>query len=105
MWTCNKIFYTALWMITTVHLTSCGDGEKQKTYKIGFSQCVESDLWRQTMLEEMKRELTFHPNFYFLYKEAGGNSGKQIQQVKELLDQKIDLLIISPNEAEPLTQQ
>ena len=55
------------------------------------------------MLEEMKRELSFHPNVSFIERDADGNSEKQISQVKELLNQDIDLLIISPNEAAPLT--
>ncbi|MCW3111283.1 MAG: monosaccharide transporter substrate-binding protein family [Segetibacter sp.] len=77
--------------------------EKPKQYLIGFSQCVESDAWRKTMLEEMKRELSFHPDVTFIYRQADGNSQKQISQVKELLSQRVDILIISPNEAEPLT--
>lgn len=92
-----------LFLLPVLCLLSCSDQAKQRTYTIGFSQCVESDLWRQTMLEGMKRELTFHPNFNFLYKQADGNSQKQISQVKEFLEQKIDILVISPNEAEPLT--
>jgi signal transduction histidine kinase/DNA-binding response OmpR family regulator len=55
------------------------------------------------MLEGMKRELAFHQNVNFIYRQADGNSQKQIAQVKELLQKKIDLLIISPNEADPLT--
>jgi len=59
--------------------------------------------WREIMLEEMKRELSFHPDITLLYKQAGGNTQLQIKQVKEFLSQRIDLLIISPNEAQPLT--
>ena len=55
------------------------------------------------MLEEMKRELAFHENIHFIYKVADDKSDKQIEQVKELLKGKLDLLIISPNEAKPLT--
>jgi signal transduction histidine kinase/DNA-binding response OmpR family regulator len=83
-------------------LTGCGEGSR-KQFTIGFSQCVESDSWRKTMLEEMKRELAFHPEVTFIYREADGNSQKQISQVKELLGKGVDLLIISPNEADPLT--
>jgi signal transduction histidine kinase/AraC-like DNA-binding protein len=82
---------------------SCNKEIKEKHYTIGFSQCVASDKWRQAMLEGMKRELAFHDNIQFIYKDADGNSRKQIEQVKELIDQKINLLIISPNEANPLT--
>jgi ABC-type uncharacterized transport system substrate-binding protein len=86
-------------------LCICGcTGEKTPpVFTIGFSQCVESDAWRKTMLENMKRELAFHPNVNFIYRQADGNSPKQVAQVKELLQKKIDLLIISPNEADPLT--
>ena len=55
------------------------------------------------MLEGMKRELAFHEHLQFIYKQAEGNSARQIEQVKELLSENIDLLIISPNEAQPLT--
>lgn len=55
------------------------------------------------MLGEMKRELAFYPEMELIYKQADDNSQKQVQQVRELLKEKIDLLIISPNEAQPLT--
>jgi signal transduction histidine kinase/DNA-binding response OmpR family regulator len=84
-------------------LPACKNKEAKKEFVIGFSQCVEDDLWRRTMLEDMKRELAFHENISFYYKEANNSSTKQIKQVKELLDKDIDLLIISPNEAAPLT--
>ena len=83
--------------------SSCTRQNKEPGYTIGFSQCIESDAWRKTMLEGMKRELAFHPAVNFIYRQADGNSQQQVAQVKELLQKKIDLLIISPNEAEPLT--
>ena len=84
-------------------LTGCRTNSSSKKYVIGFSQCVESDAWRKTMLEEMKREISFYPNVEFIYRQADGNSEKQISQVKELLTEAPDILIISPNEADPLT--
>ena len=51
----------------------------------------------------MNRELTFFPELELIYKQADDNSRKQVEQVKELLAENIDLLIISPNEAQPLT--
>ena len=34
---------------------------KDKKIVIGFSQCTGTAKWRTVMLEQMKRELTFHP--------------------------------------------
>lgn len=81
----------------------CRHTNKKSQYVIGFSQCVGSDLWRKAMLEEMKMELSLHPGADFVYADAGGDSKKQINQVKQMLNSGIDLLIISPNEAQPLT--
>jgi signal transduction histidine kinase/AraC-like DNA-binding protein/ABC-type xylose transport system substrate-binding protein len=73
-----------------------------KKFKIGFSQC-QYDLWRKTMLDEMKRELSVHDNIDFLYRDAEGSSQKQVQQIEELVREGVDLLIVSPNEVQPLT--
>ena len=99
-------FRSAIYLILSVvvlSFQSCGKKAGEKDYVIGFSQCVGSDLWRKTMLEEMKMELSLHPNAKFIYADANGNSKKQVDQVNELLKSGIDLLIISANEAEPLT--
>lgn len=84
-------------------MIACNSVQKPKEYVIGFSQCVASDAWRKTMLEEMKRELSFYPSVTLDYRNADGNSERQINQVKELVGKGVDLLIISPNEAAPLT--
>ncbi|MEO7212985.1 substrate-binding domain-containing protein [Mucilaginibacter sp.] len=84
-------------------LSGCHNKEKASQYTIGFSQCIGSDLWRRNMLDEMKMELSLHPGANFVYADAGGNSNKQIEQVKAMLNDGVDILIISPNEAQPLT--
>ena len=98
-----KLLHTLACCLLLLFFTACQPARKSNHYIIGFSQCIESDAWRKTMLEEMKRELSFHADVKFIYRQAGGNSREQISQVKELLQAGIDLLIISPNEAEPLT--
>jgi len=90
-------------LLLTAAFTGCKKVQKTSQYTIGFSQCVGSDLWRRTMLEEMKMELSLHPGVKFVYADADNSSSKQIQQVKAMVDEGIDLLIISPNEAQPLT--
>jgi signal transduction histidine kinase/AraC-like DNA-binding protein len=55
------------------------------------------------MQKEMEMELSFHPEIKLIVKDANLNSEKQIQQIKELVDQKVDLIIASPAEAKPIT--
>ncbi|MBU1822395.1 MAG: substrate-binding domain-containing protein, partial [Bacteroidetes bacterium] len=89
-------------MLFTLSLFSCKT-ENTTTYVIGFSQCLDNDEWRRTMLREMERELAFHPNVQMIMKSAGGNSAIQAIQIQELMDQKVDLLIVTPLEVKPLT--
>jgi signal transduction histidine kinase/AraC-like DNA-binding protein/CheY-like chemotaxis protein/ABC-type xylose transport system substrate-binding protein len=90
-------------LIVAISNLSCNKVPKSKTYTIGFSQCTGLDLWRKTMLNEMKTELSLHPGVNFIYADAAGDSKTQVNQVSKMLHDKIDLLIISPNEAQPLT--
>jgi signal transduction histidine kinase/DNA-binding response OmpR family regulator/DNA-binding LacI/PurR family transcriptional regulator len=86
---------------------SCSREKPQARDKfvIGFSQCTTGDAWRQKMIEEMKREISFYReyNIDLIIKNAENSNRKQIQDIRELVDEGIDLLIVSPNEARPLT--
>lgn len=72
---------------------------------IGFSQCTMVDEWRKVMVEEMKREIAFFHNMKIdlIIKDANDDNTKQINDIHELIKNKIDILIVSPNEAEQLT--
>lgn len=56
------------------------------------------------MEAEMQRELQFHPEIKMEKRVATNNSLQQIAQIKELASMGVDLLIVAPNESEPLTQ-
>ncbi len=83
--------------------SSCSTGTGTRKYKIGFSQCTGDDNWRRRMLADMKREMAFHQDIDFIYRDAKDNNQLQVKQVKELINEKVDVLLISPNEAQPLT--
>ena len=95
--------YSLVSLLLLFCLSACVSRQESKKFVIAFSQCVGNDAWRETMLDEMKRELSFYPDIHFLYRDAEGNNEKQIQQIRELLKEEIDILIVSPNEAAPLT--
>ena len=105
--TCMPVRYRTLFFCINVMVlsffVSCSGNKAEKKYKIGFSQCTGADIWRKSMLESMQRELSFHPNTELIFRDAKDNSNLQISQIQELLDQNIDILLVSPNEAHPLT--
>jgi signal transduction histidine kinase/DNA-binding response OmpR family regulator/DNA-binding LacI/PurR family transcriptional regulator len=92
-----------LWLLMLVLLSSCAEQTPNKRVKIGFSQCTNNDAWRQAMLAGMKKELSFYPEVAFEMKDAHDNSALQRQQIQEFMREGIDLLIVSANEAEPIT--
>lgn len=81
-----------------------GCQQKQDSkYRIVFLQCC-SDEWRDVMNSEMKREILFHSNLSLEIIDSYGDSQKQLQQAENLINEDIDLFIISPNESQPLKE-
>jgi ribose transport system substrate-binding protein len=78
-------------------------GTPQDPFVIGMSQCNLGEPWRVQMNEDIKQAAAAHPELRVVWKDAQNNSLTQRAQVEELLDQGIDLLIISPKESAPLT--
>ncbi|MGM9809827.1 MAG: substrate-binding domain-containing protein [Paludibacteraceae bacterium] len=64
-----------------------------------MSQCSD-DAWRMRMNEEMEQELIFHPELALHIRQAGDNSAVQCEQIDSFIAERVDLLIVSPNEAE-----
>jgi signal transduction histidine kinase/DNA-binding response OmpR family regulator len=94
------------WVLVLLYtsMLSCTRPEKSdKKFRIGFSQCTGDPNWRKATLDALQRELAFHPEAELIYKNAGDNSDLQVKQIEELSQSQIDILLVSPNEAQPLT--
>ncbi len=89
-------------MLILLAISACAPERPVKKYRVAFSQCC-ADPWREVMEREMRRELAFHPELEFEIRTAGNNSQTQADQIRELVKKGVDLLIVSPNESEPLT--
>jgi len=98
----SPIFFRFIFLILVVQITSCGQKAEDKEFLIGFSQCC-NDSWRDMMEQEMRMELSFHPEVAFEMAVADNSSETQINQIRELVAKGIDLLIVAPNETAPLT--
>jgi len=84
-------------------LYACGTADKEQKFRIGFAQCTGTENWKRATREGMQRELSLHPGTELIYRSANDNSELQVKQIKELLNDNIDILLVSPNEAAPLT--
>ncbi|HEX6223324.1 MAG TPA: substrate-binding domain-containing protein, partial [Chryseolinea sp.] len=86
-----------------IFVLSCQEETNSKKYRIGFSQCTGLDAWRRQMLVSMRGELVFHPEMELLYRDAENSSERQIEDIEYFIENKVDLLIVSPNETDPIT--
>jgi ribose transport system substrate-binding protein len=79
---------------------ACGpDGE----YLIGMSQANVAEPYRERMDDDIRTAAESVPQFEVAFADAAQDNAKQVSDVENFLTQQIDLLIISPNEAAPLT--
>lgn len=94
----NIIVLTFILLLLSV---SC---KRQETdnFIIGVSQC-SADEWRTQINNEMIREALFYPDIKILFRCANDNSTQQIADIRELIEEGADMLIISPNEANDVT--
>ena len=78
-------------------------GTAEDPWIIGMSQCNLGEPWRVQMDADVREAAAAHPNLRVIFKDAQNNSLTQRSQVEEFLEQDVDLIIISPKEAAPLT--
>ena len=98
----KRIFRT-VFMITACFLLAAMCGcRREKTYRIGVSQCSQDD-WRSKMNEEINREIMFHEDATVEIRSADDDNARQIADIRYFADNGFDIIIVSPNEAAALT--
>ncbi len=108
--------FTCSLLILALLSTGCGKSEpaEQKkggetkaaksSYTIGMSQCNLGEPWRVEMNADVKAAADKHPNFKVIFKDAQNDTLKQRSHIEEFVSAGVDLIIISPKEAQPLTE-
>lgn len=93
----TKCFIVLLFL---VGLVACSQDTPR--FRIGVAQCSD-DSWRHKMNEEILREAMFYDGVSVEIRSAGDDNRKQAEDVHYFMDKGVDLLIISANEAAPMT--
>lgn len=76
----------------------------EKTYTIGMSQCNLGEPWRVQMNADIQSAAARHPNLKVVFKDAQNDTLQQRAHIEEFISAGVDLIIISPKEAQPLTE-
>ena len=88
-------------IISLFLLLLAGCAGQQRRFVIGVSQCSD-DEWRAQMNKEISREALFYPEAEVVFRTAKDNNEQQIHDIELMIRNRVDLLVVSPNEAEVL---
>jgi len=75
----------------------------QKQFVIGMSQCNLGEPWRVQQNADIQAAAAQHPELKVIFKDAQNDTLRQIYQLQEYVQQKVNLIIVSPKETQPLT--
>ena len=93
----KNIFFCAAMAV----LLLCGcTGER--VWRIGVSQCSDDD-WRTKMNDEIRREALFHDNIEVEIRSADDDNERQAADIRYFAENKFDIIVCAPNEADALT--
>jgi len=73
-------------------------------FTIGMSQCNLGEPWRVQMNADIQAAAAAHPELKIVFKDAQNDSLRQRSQIEEFAAAGVDLIIVSPKEAAPLTE-
>ena len=102
MSTIRRTTAAGLWTIFTMCLiaSSCGSPRR---YTIGVAQCSE-DSWRAKLNEELRTATYLYDNVDIRVVSAADNDTVQRAQIDRFIDDGVDLLIVSPNQMNSISE-
>jgi signal transduction histidine kinase/DNA-binding response OmpR family regulator len=98
--------YKLYWIILvffSLNTISCDKNGKETSLTIGFAQAMTTDNWRKEMNRAMKVEASMHPGLNLIIKDGKNEVSRQIEQIEEFIENRVDVLIVSPIQSVPIT--
>jgi ribose transport system substrate-binding protein len=76
----------------------------QPRFTVGMSQCNLGEPWRVQMNADVKKAADAHPEIRIVFKDAQNDNLRQASHIDEFVRSGVNLIIVSPKEAAPLTK-
>ncbi len=97
-------YLTCVVLSSLILWSSLAPGQERKPkWTIGMSQCNLGEPWRVQMNADIRKAAEAHPELEVVYKDAQNDALRQSAHVEEFANAGVNLIIISPKEAAPLT--
>jgi len=99
----RNFFYSVIAALTVYAGLSISAAHAQTQFIVGFAQDDMSNDWRAAQVHAAAKEFAKHDNVKFIYTDAHGDVAQNISDIEDLVDQGINLLIISPRSPQAMT--
>jgi ribose transport system substrate-binding protein len=102
-----RVFPVLAFALLAALFAGCNKSDSKpaaRQFTIGMSQCNLGEPWRVQMNEDIRNAAAQHPELKVIFKDAQNDTLKQRSHLEEFVSSKVDLIIISPKEAQPLTE-
>lgn len=88
-------------LLSSIALTGCAEKKEKKL--IGFSQMESNSPWRVAETNSIKAEAAKRGDRYeLIVTDAGGQTAKQVDDVKDLIARKVSAIFLAPREFDAL---
>lgn len=98
----HQMTAAGLWMMLAMCLIAASCGSPHR-YTIGVAQCSE-DSWRAKLNEELRTATYLYGNVDIRVVSADDNDTLQRAQIDRFIDDGVDLLIVSPNQMNSISE-
>ncbi|MBL0308881.1 MAG: substrate-binding domain-containing protein [Bacteroidetes bacterium] len=95
--------FLLLLILASCNQSASTKAEQKRKFVIGFSQCNTAEPWRDAMNKLMVAEAAKHTDMELLISDAQQDNARQVADMENFIQKEVDLIMISPNEAQPLT--
>jgi ribose transport system substrate-binding protein len=96
--------HVALATVSFVSLAVLPGQAQEARWTVGMSQCNLGEPWRVQMNADIRKAAEDHPEIEVVFKDAQNDNLRQRAHIEEFVRQEVDLIIVSPKEAAPLTR-
>ena len=107
----QRIAWLHVLLFLLVLPVGCGEPDKiqpteqaAKQFTVGVSIWKTDDPWRAQMKADIETAAAKHPNLKLVFKDAENDAERQRADVEQFLADRVDAIIISPKDAQTLTE-
>jgi ABC-type sugar transport system substrate-binding protein/DNA-binding response OmpR family regulator len=99
----NRIVFLSFLFLLNSFFSCTRQTIENKQFRIGFSQAMTNDEWRQSMNTSMELQASLQPGVLLTISNADYDVEQQILQLKKFIADSVDIIIVSPLQSKPIT--